>query len=47
MAEEVKVSKETMVGFNTEPITNQYVIEKKLGDGTYGCVYLASHKVSG
>jgi serine/threonine protein kinase len=47
MAEEVKVNKETMIGFNKDPITNFYTVEKKLGDGTYGCVYLATHKSTG
>lgn len=44
MAEEIKVDKAAFVGYNSEPITKNYVIEKKLGDGTYGCVYLATHK---
>jgi hypothetical protein len=48
MAEEVKVNKATMIGgSNSEPITNYYTVEKKLGDGTYGCVYLSTHKATG
>ena len=44
--EELKFDKAAFVGYNSEPITKNYVIEKKLGDGTYGCVYLATHKTT-
>jgi serine/threonine protein kinase len=45
--EEIKTSKESMVGFKKIPITDCYTIERKIGDGTYGCVFLASHIQTG
>jgi calcium-dependent protein kinase len=36
-----------MIGFNPDPITNFYNVDRKLGDGWYGCVYLATQKFTG
>jgi calcium-dependent protein kinase len=47
MAEEIKISKNTFIGSTSEPITTSYNLEKKIGDGTYGCVYLSTDKRNG
>ena len=36
MAEEIKLSKKSLVEFTSAPVTDSYHITAKIGDGTYG-----------
>jgi serine/threonine protein kinase len=44
MAEEIKLSKKAFIATSDEPITNNYIIERKIGDGTYGAVFLSTDR---